>query len=159
MNEDPAWLSVGSQWRSSQPNLKNKNDEELHLNLKKAGLASLNIVLNISRCVSLAVVFDSSSFLFFSFPKRPKIIPKFTQNRQTVVMVTSIEIYRCLKRERDSIGRKAVCNWFWESSLEIELSTDLRYNYIRSPVQTPANVKLPCVKLKFLKGFCWFSFR
>ena len=26
-----------------------------HLNLKKAGLASRNIVLNISRCVSLAV--------------------------------------------------------------------------------------------------------
>ena len=43
-----------------------------------------------------------------SFPKCPKITPKFTQNRQTVVMVTSIEIYRCLKRERDSIGGKAV---------------------------------------------------
>ena len=28
MNEDPAWLNVRSQWRSSQPNLKNKNDEK-----------------------------------------------------------------------------------------------------------------------------------
>ena len=35
-----------------------------------------------------------------------KITHKFTQNRQTVVMVISIEIYRCLKRDRD-IGRKA----------------------------------------------------
>ena len=34
-----------------------------HLNLKKAGLASRNIVLNISRFVCLAVVFDFSSFL------------------------------------------------------------------------------------------------
>ena len=28
MNEDPAWLNVGSQWRSNQPNLKNENDEK-----------------------------------------------------------------------------------------------------------------------------------
>ena len=42
-----------------------------------------------------------------SFPKCPKITQKFTQNCQTVVMVISIEIQRCLKRDRD-IGRKAV---------------------------------------------------
>ena len=28
VNEDPAWLNVGSQWRSNQPNLKNNNDEK-----------------------------------------------------------------------------------------------------------------------------------
>ena len=36
-----------------------------HLYLKKAGLASRNIVLNILRCVSLAVVFASSPFFIF----------------------------------------------------------------------------------------------
>ena len=41
------------------------------------------------------------------FPKCPKITQKFTQNRQTVVNAISIEIQRCLKRDRD-IGRKAV---------------------------------------------------
>ena len=30
-----------------------------------------------------------------------KMPQKFTQNRQTVVMVISIDIYRCLKRDRD----------------------------------------------------------
>ena len=42
-----------------------------------------------------------------SFPKCLKINQKFTQNRQTVVMVISVEIQRCLKRDRD-IGRKTV---------------------------------------------------
>ena len=42
-----------------------------------------------------------------SFLKCPKTTQKFTQNRQTVVMVISIEIWRCLKRERD-IGRKVM---------------------------------------------------
>ena len=42
-----------------------------------------------------------------SFPKCPKITQIFTQNRQTVVMVISVKIQRCLKRERD-ICRKAV---------------------------------------------------
>ena len=42
-----------------------------------------------------------------SFPKFPKITQTFTQNRQTVVNGTSIEIQRCLKYDRD-IGRKAV---------------------------------------------------
>ena len=42
-----------------------------------------------------------------SFPKCPRITQKCTQNRQTVVMVISIEIQRCLKRDRH-IGRKAV---------------------------------------------------
>ena len=41
-----------------------------------------------------------------SFPKCPKITQKLTPNRQTVVMVISIEIQPCLKRDRD-IGRKA----------------------------------------------------
>ena len=41
------------------------------------------------------------------FPKCPKIIQKFTQNRQTVVNEMSREIKCCLKRDRD-IGRKAV---------------------------------------------------
>ena len=42
-----------------------------------------------------------------SFQKCPKITQKFTQNRLTVVNVMSIEIQRCLKRDRD-IGKKAV---------------------------------------------------
>ena len=42
-----------------------------------------------------------------SFQKCPKITQEFTQNRLTVVNVISIEIKRCLKRDRD-IGRKAV---------------------------------------------------
>ena len=42
-----------------------------------------------------------------SFQKCPKITQKFTQNRLTVVNEMSIEILRCLKRDRD-IGRKAV---------------------------------------------------
>ena len=42
-----------------------------------------------------------------SFPKCPEITQKFSQNRQTVIMVISIQILRCLKRDRD-IGRKAV---------------------------------------------------
>ena len=46
-----------------------------------------------------------------SFPKCPKITQKFTQNCQTVVLVISIEIQRCLKRERD-ISRKAVLRTF-----------------------------------------------
>ena len=42
-----------------------------------------------------------------SFQKCPKITQKFTQNRLTVVNEMSIDISRCLKRDRD-IGRKAV---------------------------------------------------
>ena len=42
-----------------------------------------------------------------SFQKCPKNTQKFTQNRLTVVNVMSIEIQRCLKRDRD-VGRKAV---------------------------------------------------
>ena len=42
-----------------------------------------------------------------SFQKCPKITQKITQNRLTAVNVMSIEIQRCLKRDRD-IGRKAV---------------------------------------------------
>ena len=42
-----------------------------------------------------------------SFPKCPKITQKFTQNRQTEVNVIRIEIWRCLKRDRDT-GRKAL---------------------------------------------------
>ena len=60
-------------------------------------------------------IFNISYFLQFnlsieknsSFPKCPKITQKCTQNRQTVVMAISIEIQRCLKRDRD-IGRKVV---------------------------------------------------
>ena len=42
-----------------------------------------------------------------SFQKCPKITVKFTLNRLTEVNEISIEIKRCLKRDRD-IGRKAV---------------------------------------------------
>ena len=60
----------------------------LQKNLKKAGLASRNIVLhvNISRCVSLAVVFDFSSFLFFKSPLR-------SMERHTCLMIFIFIIY------------------------------------------------------------------
>ena len=41
-----------------------------------------------------------------SFPKCPKITQKFTQNRQTVVMVISIETYPCLKRDLGRVKRR-----------------------------------------------------
>ena len=49
--------------RSGGNDEQNKQHKEKRGLSKKAGLASRNIVLNISRCVSLAVVFDFSSFL------------------------------------------------------------------------------------------------
>ena len=43
--------------------------------LKKAGLASRNIVLNISLCVSLAVVFDFSQFYCFPMKETSQVRP------------------------------------------------------------------------------------
>ena len=74
---------------------------------------STNSALQIS-IFQIYQIFNSSYFPQFnlsfekkiSFQKCPKTTQKFTQNRLTVLNKISIEIQRCLKRDRD-IGRKA----------------------------------------------------
>ena len=59
----------------------------------------------------------------------------FKQNRQTEVMVISIEIQRCLKRESD-IGRKAVLSdvktafTFTPALMSKPIAVHVRYKYL-----------------------------
>ena len=59
--------------------------------------------------------------MIISFPKCPNVTQKFMQNRQTVVMVTSTEIKRCFKRDRD-IAKEVKCHFRWLTSWYRELT-------------------------------------
>ena len=90
-----------------------KKERQVGRELFGVRLLILNLKFQFSKSIKSSTFHISLNLTYplrknMSFPKcQKKKTQKFTKHCQTVVIEVSIEIWRCLKRDRD-IGRRAV---------------------------------------------------